>query len=160
MEVEAPMLASRQAVTPTPESIRQRQLDRLSPRGRFAKENRIDGSIRDIQDALEGPVKISQGPAVRVARRASPGTSNTRWNQDGMRQERNAASRTVGAGGEVKIDITPDGGSAGREGRHFTVANVGNNGRIYLRYVRPDTPANAAGMPSVNSSNGRMRMYC
>jgi hypothetical protein len=31
-------------------------------------------------------------------------------------------------------DIAPDGGSAGREGRHFTVSNVGNNGRIYLRY--------------------------
>jgi hypothetical protein len=34
-----------------------------------------------------------------------------------------------------KWDITPDGGSAGREGRQFTVANVGNNGRIYLRCV-------------------------
>ncbi|KAG8417673.1 Guanine nucleotide exchange factor lte1 [Metarhizium acridum] len=35
-------------------------------------------------------------------------------------------------------DIAPDGGSAGREGRQFTVANVGNNGRIYLRpSVRP-----------------------
>ena len=33
-----------------------------------------------------------------------------------------------------KTDITPDGGSAGREGRQFTVANVGNNGRIYLRW--------------------------
>ncbi|KAK3997201.1 hypothetical protein QBC44DRAFT_109297 [Cladorrhinum sp. PSN332] len=32
-----------------------------------------------------------------------------------------------------KWDITPDGGSAGREGRQFAVANVGNNGRIYLR---------------------------
>lgn len=32
-----------------------------------------------------------------------------------------------------KWDIAPDGGSAGREGRQFTVANVGNNGRIYLR---------------------------
>jgi hypothetical protein len=31
----------------------------------------------------------------------------------------------------AKLDITPDGGSAGREGRHFAV----NNGRIYLRYV-------------------------
>lgn len=35
--------------------------------------------------------------------------------------------------GPEKWDITPDGGSAGREGRHFAVANVGNNGRIYLR---------------------------
>lgn len=34
-----------------------------------------------------------------------------------------------------KWDMTPDGGSAGREGRQFTVWNVGNNGRIYLRYV-------------------------
>jgi hypothetical protein len=32
-----------------------------------------------------------------------------------------------------KWDLTPDGGSAGREGRQFAVANVGNNGRIYLR---------------------------
>jgi hypothetical protein len=32
-----------------------------------------------------------------------------------------------------KWDVAPDGGSAGREGRQFTVANVGNNGKIYLR---------------------------
>lgn len=30
-------------------------------------------------------------------------------------------------------DIAPDGLSGGREGRQFTVANVGNNGMIYLR---------------------------
>lgn len=28
-----------------------------------------------------------------------------------------------------------EGASVGREGRHFTVANVGQNGQIYLRYV-------------------------
>jgi hypothetical protein len=134
MEVEAPLPAARQAVTPTPEGIGQRQLDRLSPRGRYAKENRIDASLRDTPDASDGPVKPSAGSAaVRVTQRASPGTSNTKWHHDGMRQERHAASRPVGAGGEVKVDITPDGGSAGREGRQFTVANVGINGRIYLR---------------------------
>lgn len=37
-----------------------------------------------------------------------------------------------------KADITPDGSSAGREGRQFAVANVGNHGRIYLRpTIRP-----------------------
>ncbi|PHH89024.1 hypothetical protein CDD83_6753 [Cordyceps sp. RAO-2017] len=37
-----------------------------------------------------------------------------------------------------KWDVAPDGASAGREGRQFAVANVGNNGRIYLRpTVRP-----------------------
>lgn len=35
-------------------------------------------------------------------------------------------------------DIAPDGSSAGREGRQFAVSNVGNNGRIYLRYVGCD----------------------
>ena len=30
-------------------------------------------------------------------------------------------------------DIVPEGSSGGREGRQFTVANVGNNGMIYLR---------------------------
>lgn len=34
--------------------------------------------------------------------------------------------------------ITPDGASGGREGRQFTVGNVGNNGIIYLRYVSSD----------------------
>jgi hypothetical protein len=127
MEVEPAMPAARQAVTQTPEGIRQRQLDRLSPRGRVAKDNPIDASLRDIPDASPALA------AARVTRRVSPGMSNTRWNQDGIRQERHAASRPVGAGAEVKVDITPDGGSAGREGRQFAVANVGNNGRIYLR---------------------------
>ena len=30
-------------------------------------------------------------------------------------------------------DVAPDGNAGSREGRQFTVANVGNNGRIYLR---------------------------
>lgn len=38
-----------------------------------------------------------------------------------------------GSQDDDKWDIAPDGGSAGREGRQFAVANVGNNGRIYLR---------------------------
>ncbi|KAK5997252.1 Guanine nucleotide exchange factor LTE1 [Cladobotryum mycophilum] len=41
-------------------------------------------------------------------------------------------------GNSDRWDLAPDGASAGREGRQFTVANVGNNGRIYLRpSVRP-----------------------
>lgn len=38
-----------------------------------------------------------------------------------------------GSQDDDKWDVAPDGGSAGREGRQFAVANVGNNGRIYLR---------------------------
>ncbi|SPO03376.1 related to LTE1 GDP/GTP exchange factor [Cephalotrichum gorgonifer] len=64
-----------------------------------------------------------------------------------------------------KTDITPDGGSAGREGRQFTVANVGNNGRIYLRptirpahqrppqpnFVFPVTPPSTAGLDNLTT---------
>ncbi|KAL1842429.1 hypothetical protein VTJ49DRAFT_5277 [Mycothermus thermophilus] len=68
--------------------------------------------------------------------------------------------RNKGSLDDDKWDITPDGGSAGREGRQFAVANVGNNGRIYLRptvrpahqrypqpnFVFPMTPPNTAGL--------------
>ncbi|ORY60045.1 uncharacterized protein BCR38DRAFT_350162 [Pseudomassariella vexata] len=64
-----------------------------------------------------------------------------------------------------KWDIAPDGGSAGREGRQFTVANVGNNGKIYLRptvrpanqrypqphFVFPVTPPSTAGLDAFSS---------
>lgn len=133
MGVETPMLASQPAITPTPESIRQRQLDRLSPRGRFAKGNRIDALIQNIQDESDTLAKASQAPAVKSARRLSPDTGNARRPQGIMRREKNAASRTAEAGGDARIDVTSDGCSASREGRQFRVANVGNNGRIYLR---------------------------
>lgn len=51
-------------------------------------------------------------------------------------EEKAAVRRQRNNSDAEKWDITPDGGSAGREGRQFTVGNVGNNGRIYLRYVR------------------------
>ena len=35
----------------------------------------------------------------------------------------------------AKKDATPDSGPGGREGRQFTVENVGKNGMIYLRCV-------------------------
>lgn len=47
-----------------------------------------------------------------------------------------AALKPAGAADAEKWDMTMNGGAPpGRDGRQFTVANVGNNGRIYLRYV-------------------------
>jgi hypothetical protein len=53
--------------------------------------------------------------------------------QEGLRKENSVNRRARRDAEDGRTDITPDGGSAGREGRQFTVANVGNNGRIYLR---------------------------
>ncbi|KAK0748497.1 hypothetical protein B0T21DRAFT_344149 [Apiosordaria backusii] len=80
-------------------------------------------------------------------------------------QEENLGGRRAKKGSvdDEKWDIVPDGGSAGREGRNFAVANVGNNGRIYLRptvrpanqrypqppFVFPMTPPGTAGLEPV-----------
>jgi len=44
-----------------------------------------------------------------------------------------ARRANVGSQEDDRWALTPDGGSAGREARQFAVANVGINGRIYLR---------------------------
>ncbi|RYP06924.1 hypothetical protein DL764_002872 [Monosporascus ibericus] len=85
--------------------------------------------------------------------------------------ERESGDVATGArkdGHNEKSSITPDGGSAGREGRKFTVANVGNNGRIFLRpsvrpanlrypqpnFVFPITPPSTEGSNSLTNSRG------
>ncbi|KAL2265244.1 hypothetical protein VTJ83DRAFT_6344 [Remersonia thermophila] len=88
-----------------------------------------------------------------------PGTARPSHDDlPGTTHRRNKASLD-----DDKWDITPDGGSAGREGRQFAVANVGNNGRIYLRptvrpahqrypqpnFVFPMTPPNTAGLEAM-----------
>jgi hypothetical protein len=126
MEIEASMLASQQEFPLMSDSIRQRQLDRLSPRGRYAKGNGIEATVREVLDAPSPVVKHTPASGARLT--GSPDLINKR-----RKQEYNVVSRGARSGGEHMVDITPDGGSAGREGRQFTVANVGNNGRIYLR---------------------------
>ncbi|UKZ77300.1 hypothetical protein TrVFT333_005020 [Trichoderma virens FT-333] len=64
-------------------------------------------------------------------------------------------------------DVAPDGASAGREGRQFTVANVGNNGKLFLRpsvrrgnkrypqpnFTFPITPPGTAGLEGAYPDN-------
>ncbi|KAI1337698.1 ras GEF [Xylariaceae sp. FL0016] len=80
-----------------------------------------------------------------------------------------ASERRNGGQDGEKWNITPDGGSAGRGGRHFTVANVGNNGQIFLRptvrpanqrYPQPQfsfpiTPPSTAGLDSLTQSKSK-----
>ncbi|KAK3683858.1 hypothetical protein B0T22DRAFT_263946 [Podospora appendiculata] len=86
-------------------------------------------------------------------------------------QEENSPIGRVkkGSQDDDKWELTPDGGSAGREGRQFAVANVGNNGRIYLRpsvrpanqrypqpqFVFPMTPPSTAGIETLKSEKSR-----
>lgn len=92
--------------------------DRIQGVGKSAATTMTPGSARP---RTTGQLK----PLLPVSERRSqedntPGKKNKKGSQDDEKET---------------WDIAPDGGSAGREGRQFAVWNVGNNGRIYLRYV-------------------------
>jgi len=134
MEAAAPVQTSELAMTRTAEGLRQRQRERLSPRGRFATTSAISTTVRDVE-AFPRTAGITLAPAPRPKATADPSTDlmKKKQIQEGLRKENSVNRRAKREAEDLKYDITPDGGSAGREGRHFTVANVGNNGKIYLR---------------------------
>lgn len=136
MEAEAASVpASQLARTHTPESLRQRQRDRLSPRGKLTKTTttRIETTVRDVDGLPKKGITLAPAPRSRVTGSRSPDLMRKKQLQDGLRKENSVNRRARREAEDMKYDITPDGGSAGREGRQFTVAKVGNNGKIYLR---------------------------
>ena len=133
MEASAPVQTSQSGTTWTPEGLRQRQRDRLSPRGRFGKTGRISTTVREIEGLPKNGITLAPAPSRKASGTKSPELIKKRQMQEGLRKENSLNRRAKREAEDVKNDITPDGGSAGREGRQFTVANVGNNGRIYLR---------------------------
>lgn len=134
MEDELP---AQPAGSRTPESLRQRQRDRLSPRGRFGKSSRIATTVRDMEAPKMSGITLWPAPRSKTLGKKPSDLAKKKQLQEGLRKENsvNRRARREAEDGKLHHDIVPDGGSAGREGRQFTVANVGNNGRIYLRYV-------------------------
>jgi hypothetical protein len=133
MDIPAPPGIVPAARTHTPESLRQRQRDRLSPRGRFAKTSRISESVCELDHSTNHGITLAAAPKSKAMGKQSPDLVRKKQLQDGLRNENSVNRRARRDVDDVKNDITPDGGSAGREGRQFTVAKVGNNGKIYLR---------------------------
>ncbi|KAH6673208.1 hypothetical protein B0J14DRAFT_482432 [Halenospora varia] len=162
MEVEAPDMASQPSGSRTSD-LRQRQRDRLSPRGRFAKTGRIATTVREVEGSPMNGITLWPAPRSKTTDRRSPDLVRKKQLQDGLRKENSVNRRARREAEDGKFDIAPDGGSAGREGRQFTVANVGNNGRIYLRptirpanqrypqpsFVFPITPPSTAGLDAL-----------
>lgn len=161
--MEAPEVASQPASARTPEGLRQRQRDYLSPRGRYPTKTapgRIFKTVRELESSKKTAVTILPVPRSKTAEGRSPVAPKKRPVQEGLQPENDVNRWTKREVEDGKPDIAPDGGSAGREGRHFTVANVGNNGKIYLRptirpanqrypqpsFVFPATPPSTAGL--------------
>ena len=94
------------------------QQDHHRPNGKYAKE--APGGFGD--QAKKSAEKAEARPRKNSLRHAK--NSN-----EVLRQ------RSIKKGA---TDGSLDANSGAREGRQFTVANVGNNGKIYLRYVEPN----------------------
>ena len=129
----APVQTSQSTMACKPEDLRQRQRDRLSPRGRFGKSSHISPTVPDIEGSPKNGITLSPAPPRKATGTRSPEMIKKKQIQEGLRKENSVNRRAKRETDDVKYDITPDEGSAGRGGRQFTVANVGNNGRIYLR---------------------------
>ncbi|KAI5925546.1 hypothetical protein F4810DRAFT_55850 [Camillea tinctor] len=156
-----------QPLNPTTSDSSARQAPRKDLATRAGKSLRIVG--RGVKSRWTPPAGSHADKSGRSKERISPivGSKplvprNERMigSRDGLRLGRNSD-------GDIP-NITPDGGSAGREGRHFTVANVGKDGQIYLRpsvrpanqrypqphFVFPMTPPGTAGLDPLVHGDG------
>lgn len=106
------------------------------PQGEWSGQrfDKTDDARAQMQDNVE--YAKQEGDSGVANSRRTPGRSNSRGRQTSLRHVKNSKEvmrqRSANRGNQ---DIAPDNTAGGREGRQFTVANVGNHGRIYLRYV-------------------------
>jgi hypothetical protein len=105
----------------------------MSPRGRFAKTPRISTTVKEVDGTLKHGITLAPAPRSKTVANRSPELAKKKQLQEGLRKENSVNRRARREADDLKFDIAPDGSSAGREGRQFTVAKVGNNGKIYLR---------------------------
>lgn len=97
-------------------------------------------AVKPIDRIFTAPAVPAKPPQANQRTRGPPPTKFSRTApllplSERKQGQNTSASRPRTNPESERWDITPDGGSAGREGRRFAVSNVGNNGRIYLRYV-------------------------
>lgn len=104
-----------------------------------AKRKRVDQQVREDEQRLQNKTVQSTPlrPDVAGGQPTEEGTlerKQSRGRQPSLRHVKNSTEvlrqrSAKRANPHVALDST----SGGREGRQFTVANVGNNGKIYLR---------------------------
>jgi hypothetical protein len=101
------------------ENLRARQLDRHTPR-------RLNLKLERTGTASSRPLRQRTGGKV------TEGTGRLRLNGDGS--ARHDRSRNTSKD-ETGTEHTAESLSAGKTGRQYAVSNVGDGGRIYLRYA-------------------------
>ncbi|KAI1427958.1 hypothetical protein F5Y12DRAFT_98836 [Xylaria sp. FL1777] len=96
----------------------------------------LDDDVRIKRSPPHGRAADKTRPGVRTSPIASSRPLLPPSERRSGEQGGNKANKSVES---EKWNPSVDSSAAGREGRHFTVANVGNNGQIFLRpTIRPD----------------------
>ncbi|KAK8087117.1 hypothetical protein PG994_002091 [Apiospora phragmitis] len=161
MEVVGPRLSLSPLVT-RETSVKSQRPPRRNL-SRRAERNPKTGILRDVRDRRSPPRPMDRvvEKGTKAVARLSPVNKSkpilpAAEQRSGGDEARPMTKREADLG---KWDIAPDGGSAGREGRQFTVANVGNNGKIFLSKsalsaadlcIPPLTPPSTAGPDTLN----------
>jgi hypothetical protein len=128
-EAQARNAAIRQATTP--KTPRYRRIPLRTPRDGDRIQALGEASVRTTPIPASVRSKIHPSPA-RQPKPLLPVTERRSYEEKSPGKKSKSGNDDDG---KETWNITPDGGSAGREGRQFAVWNVGNNGRIYLRCV-------------------------
>ena len=107
--------------------------------GRKTKEGALGDKNRAFEAGEVVPSKITSGKkkAGKSLRKSSERVTG-RARNNSLRRVKDSTDALRDRSLQVqqsKKDITSDGSPGGREGRQFTVENVGKNGMIYLRFV-------------------------
>ncbi|KAI2642113.1 ras GEF [Xylaria nigripes] len=143
---------------------------RESPNGRATTRDQRPQKGLGQDATRRSPSNAKAGDKIRLGLRSSSATASkpfisSREHRPGQ-QPGNRINRSPGHG---NWSPSVEGSGIGREGRHFTVANVGNNGQIFLRpavrrdyerYYRPPvtlpiTPPSTAGMHTLTPKGTR-----
>ncbi|KAK3314668.1 hypothetical protein B0H66DRAFT_482281 [Apodospora peruviana] len=146
--------------------LAQREKSLRDPKSRFRQTPPKPGKDGDKASLTPGTASTGTGgPRLRPVLPMTPKSLLPVTERKSQEDSSPLRRPKTGSKEDDKWDLTPDGGSAGREGRQFAVANVGNNGRIYLRptvrpahqrypqpnFVFPMTPPGTAGLDALTS---------
>ena len=104
-----------------------------------SKNKKASDAVAPTADSHQVSIPKSGGPGGEAGLGRKPSEKTTaRDGQNSLRRVKNSTDmlreRSLHRA-QSKRDAPAEGTAGGREGRHFTVANVGNNGMIYLRSV-------------------------
>lgn len=118
------------------EGLRQRQLDRLAQRRSPTKALRVTTSAEEVKNVTSFPAQPFARSGVTMGKgdMFEESSRMKRFNEDAF-ETPISPIRSNGSFGEVKRDGSSENANAVIGGKQFTISKVGNNGRIYMRYV-------------------------